>query len=209
MARALGVHELMNKKYKTLDFDGKWAESFGLPEDNFRCIIYGNSGHGKTEFTIQLCKYLTRFGKVAYNSLEQGDSKSLQDAFIRQNMQDVKGKIVLIDRERIPDLVKRLKRRKSPKIVVIDSIQYAAMKYEDHQLLKETFKRKIFIYISHAEGKEPHGGAAKQIKYDVDVKIFVSDFKAYVRSRFGGHKPFVIWDKAPAPVPETPNLFNQ
>lgn len=197
MARALGVSELLGKKYDTLDFTGKWRESFGEVDSNFRMIVWGSSGQGKTNFVLQLCKYLTEFGKVAYNSLEEGDSKSIQQAFMNQNMMDVKGKIILIDRERIPALVDRLSKRKSPKIIVIDSIQYANMTYEDYKLLKEKFKRKIFIFISHADGKEPYGTAAKQIRYDCDIKVYVKQFRAIIISRYGGNKPFTVWERKP------------
>jgi hypothetical protein len=199
MARALGVHELLNKKYETLNFTGQWKNSFGEPSANFCMIVWGLSGQGKTNFVLQLCKYLTAFGKVAYNSLEEGDSRSIQQAFILQNMQDVKGKIILIDRERTPELVARLHKRKSPKIVVIDSVQYANMTYEDHQFLKETFPNKVFIYISHADGKEPDGKAARRIRYDVDIKVYVHNYIAKITSRFGGNEPFVIWDKSEKP----------
>lgn len=199
MARALGVNELYSKKYPTLEFTGKWRESFGEPATNFRMIVWGASGQGKTNFVLQLCKYLTQYGRVGYDSLEEGDSKSIQQAFINQNMIDVKGKIILIDRERVPALMERLKKRKSPRIVVIDSIQYTNMTYEDYKLLKETFPRKIFIFISHADGKEPDGKAAKQIRYDCDIKVHVSRFRAHITSRYGGNKPWVIYE----PKPET------
>ncbi|TAN18808.1 MAG: AAA family ATPase [Chitinophagaceae bacterium] len=207
MARALGVHELLSKKYDTLYFTGKWRESFGEPGSNFRMIVWGISGSGKTNFVLQLCKYLANFGKVAYDSLEEGDSKSIQQAFMNQRMMDIKGKIILIDRERIPALTERLKKRKSPKIVVIDSIQYAGMSYEDYKTLKELFPKKIFIFISHADGKEPDGKAARQVRYDCDIKVHVNHFKANVISRFGGNKPMLIWERMQET--ESNNIFSQ
>jgi hypothetical protein len=36
---------------------------------------------------------------------------------------------------------------------------------------------------------------AKKIKYMCDVKVEVKDYVAKIRSRFGGNKPFVIWDE--------------
>lgn len=57
------------------------------------------------------------------------------------------------------------------------------------------FPRKLFIYISHAEGANPRGNVAMSVKYDAFVKIYVQGFRAYPQSRFGGGSPFVIWDK--------------
>jgi predicted ATP-dependent serine protease len=42
-------------------------------------------------------------------------------------MEDVKGKILLIDREHYDELFARLEKKKSPKIVVIDSVQYMTL----------------------------------------------------------------------------------
>jgi hypothetical protein len=194
MARALGVHEVLNKKYTCLEgIPDEWQRVIGIPQDNFSMIIYGNSGNGKSEFVVQLCKMLTQYGKVAYNSLEQGDSKTMQDAWIRNGMEDVKGKILLIDREHYDELYARLEKKKSPKIVVIDSVQYMNIDYEQYKKLKERFRKKIFIWISHAEGKNPDAKAAKKIMYDVDIKVWVEQYVAYPRSRYGGSEPYIIW----------------
>lgn len=158
-------------------------------------IIYGESGNGKTEFVVQLVKMLTKFGKVAYDSLEQGTSKTMQDAWIRNNMKEVQGQILLIDREYYDELVERLSKKKSPKIVVIDSAQYMNIDYDQYKKLKEKFRKKIFIWVSHMEGGRPDGKTAKKIMYDVDIKVHVEHFVAYVRSRFGGSEPFIIWEE--------------
>ena len=52
-------------------------------------FIWGSSGNGKTSFVMQLCKQLTRFGRVAYNSLEEGDDVTMQNALIRFGMKSV------------------------------------------------------------------------------------------------------------------------
>ena len=41
-------------------------------------VVWGKSGNGKTSFVLQLCKELTRYGKVAYDSLEEGSSLTMQ-----------------------------------------------------------------------------------------------------------------------------------
>lgn len=87
-------------------------------------LIWGDSGSGKTTFTLQLCKYLAGFGRVAYDSLEQGLSLSLQRAWERVDMAEAGSNIILLNKEELPELRARLSKRKSPEIVVIDSLQY-------------------------------------------------------------------------------------
>ena len=66
---AKGVREVLNMKFDTLPFEGDWFEAFNTPERRGVWFIWGNTGNGKTSFVMQLCKYLCRFGRVAYDSL--------------------------------------------------------------------------------------------------------------------------------------------
>ncbi len=193
MARALSVNNIINYNPVTLPFEGEWEASFGKPELCGSWLIWGASGNGKTRFALQLCKYLCQFGKVAYNSLEEGMSKSMQDAVIATGMQDVSRRFTLLDQENISDLILRLKKRKSPGVVVIDSVQYTGMNYNDYKKLRSQFPHKLFVLISHADGKEPAGRVAKSIRYDAFVKIRVEGYKALPVSRYGGGEPFVVW----------------
>lgn len=193
MARALSVSALINRKFKEMPFTGQWYDSIGLPEQSGVWIIWGNSGNGKTGFAMQLAKYLSKFALVAYNSLEEGARKSLQKVLIRENMMDCGKRFMILDREPIDELKERLKRRKSPHIIFIDSFQYTGLNYKRALELKEEFPKKLFIYISHAEGKQPEGRAAKSVRYDADVKIRVEGYKAMITSRYGGGKDYIIW----------------
>ena len=193
MARAISVTQLYAKKRKLFQFDGEFAENIGLPEQRGAWIIWAQSGSGKTTFTMQLCKYLSRFGRVAYNSMEEGDSESLKLACRRVGMEQVKGRFIILDNEPIAELKERLRKHKAPQIVVIDSIQYSQMSYKDYIALKEEFKNVLFLIISHAEGKEPEGKVAKKVRYDAAVKIFVEGYAAFTVSRYGGGKPYIIW----------------
>lgn len=195
MGRAVSVTDLYTKKFKVLEFEGEWESLIGKPELKGSWIIWGASGNGKTRFTLMLCKYLTRFGKVAYNSLEEGFSLSMKQAFIATGMEEVKKSIVLLDQESIEDLKIRLSKKKSPHIIVIDSIQYTGLTYKGFVKLKEQFPNKLFICISHADGKKPRGNTAKSIEYDSFVKIRVEGFMAQAVSRFGGGQDYTIWQE--------------
>ncbi|OAV70486.1 hypothetical protein Barb6_01727 [Bacteroidales bacterium Barb6] len=43
-------------------------------------IVWGNSFSGKTTFVFQRAQYLAGFGKVLFNSCEEGDNPALQNA---------------------------------------------------------------------------------------------------------------------------------
>ena len=188
------VYELENTNFKVMDFTGKWLESFGRPEIYGAWIIYGESFNGKTSFMTQLAKYLTEFikNKVLINSLEEGKSESLKLNIKRTNLSTVAEKILLGDRVPMDKVKERLKKQRSPEIIIVDSLQYTDLDKEAYRQLRKEFAKKLWIFISHADGKIPRGSLAKHLKNDADVKIRVEGFKAFPESRYGGGEPFII-----------------
>lgn len=195
LKRAISVDEMYKMKFKLLDFDGDWAALIGLPELTGCWTIYGDSGNGKTTFNLQLAKYLTRFGKVAYNTIEEGAKATFQRAFIQVGMKACKGKLIVLDKESYQELRTRLSKPKSPSIIIIDSVQYFDADKRMIKALVREFPNKLFIFISHVEGNKPQGSTAKAVLYDSDVKIRVEGFKAFPISRYGGTTPYVIWQE--------------
>jgi KaiC/GvpD/RAD55 family RecA-like ATPase len=196
--RAIGITEFLGKTFEAYEFKNQWLESFGMPEKNFDMSITGESGGGKTEFSVQFTKMMAEFTKVDYFSFEQGISKSLQDAIKRNDMASLKGKVMFIGQVTFDDLILRLKRKGSAKIVIIDSQDYSDLTTAQYKILKKTFPKKSFVIISWSKGDKPKNQAAKDIEYMSCIKVLVKNFKAFPRSRFGGNKPFIIWDKKDA-----------
>lgn len=193
LASAKSVQDVITKKYKTLPFEGEFLAAIGTPELTGSWLIWGNSGNGKTRFTLQIAKYLTRFGRVAYNSLEEGMSLSFKKALVEVGMEECKRRFVLLDKEDIESLKVRLSHQKSPDIIIIDSLQYSELSYKTYKDLIESYRKKLFIFISHADGKNPEGRVAKKVRFDAMVKIWVEGFAAKAQSRYGGGKEYVIW----------------
>lgn len=189
-------------KFSQVPFDGDFLASFGRPELRGSWIIYGGSGSGKTTLALMLCKYLTRFRKVAYDSLEQGLSLSMQKAWKRVGMEEAGASIVFLNKESVRDLTLRLAQRRSPGVVVIDSVHYLfRFGMTDYMRLKSTFPEKLFIWVAHEENGQPKGKMAQNIRFDSDVKVRVEGYKAFVTTRYEdpgkgeGGADFIIWDK--------------
>lgn len=199
LKRAVSVDEITKKKFIELELPPEFKKLLGKPERSGVWIIWGESFNGKTSFSLQLAKALTQSGKVFYNTLEEGARKSMQKAVISQNMQEVKQRFLIGNRENIEHLKERMRKKKSPDIIFIDSLQYTGLTKKEYKQLKEEFHNKLFIFISHADGKNPEGSLAKFVKYDADVKIRVEGYKAMCLSRLGGDKePYVIWEQGAA-----------
>jgi hypothetical protein len=199
--RAIPVSQLLRQKFKGLPFEGEWRDAFGLPELTGAWLVWGNSGNGKTRFALQLAKYLCSFCRVGYNTLEEGASLSFKRAVEQVNFNGQANRMVILDKEPVSELIARLKRPKSPEVIIIDSVQYTGMTFEEYKLLREMFRRKLFILVSHADGKLPEGRVAKKIRFDAMVKVWIEGYRAFPVSRYGGGAPFTIW-------PEGADQFN-
>lgn len=193
--RALNIRDIQQYKPQVLDFTGEWLRAVGCPELTGSWIIWGNSSNGKTSLALQVAKYMAQFTRVDYNSLEEGLSLSMQQSIAQVGMTDVSSGFYLLDKEPMKDMKKRLRKRRSANVVIIDSLQYTGMTYNEYKLLVDEFRNKLFIFVSHADGAHPKGNVAKSIRYDANVKMFVENFHTIPQSRYGGGEPFIVWQK--------------
>ena len=200
MRRAYNVHQIRQFRPATLDFDGEWLASIGRPERTGSWLIWGKSANGKTRFALQLARYLCNFCRVAYDSLEEGLSLTMQRAIAEVGFSDGKAKrnFSLLDKEPIDELAERLRKEKAPKIVFIDSLQYTGMTYTAYKALRDENPGKLLIFISHADGAEPKGNVANSVKFDANVKIYVEGYRAMPQSRYGGGQPYDVWPQKSA-----------
>ena len=202
--KKIGLKQLAQKTYSSVPgLPEEFTRSFGDIEDAFDMIIWGDSGNGKTNFTVQVIKelMLALNQKCIYISYEEGHTKTLQKTMIERHdmLNTVGNKLEIMDHASFNDLVKRMSKRQSAKIWVIDSIQASGFTQEQCAELKNRFvmsrKKKIIIYISWADGKNPKGSTAVSVKYYAHIKIRVEGFIAFFRSRFGGNRNFIIWEE--------------
>lgn len=193
MKKALSMVDLMRKNREVYAFEGALQEAFGQPEQNGVWFIWGRSGNGKTSFVLQLCKELTRYGKVAYDSLEEGDSLTMQNALMRVGMGDVGRRFILLN-ESLKELDTRLKRRRSPDIVVVDSFQYAHIELKQYEEFIDQHKNKLIIFVSQADGLKPWGRTAQSAMYSASLKIWVEGYRAISKGRYRGNLGYyTIW----------------
>lgn len=193
---AYSFSDIEKMRFNTLPFEGVWKDIIGTPEVAGSWIVWGKSGNGKTRFVLQLAKYLAGFQKVYYNTLEEGLKLSFRKALEEVNIKAVGSKFCF-HKEKLEQMRARLDKDRSPNIVIIDSLQHFRIKENDYYSLLEDYPKKLFIFISHAQGAEPKGELADEIRYNSDVKIRVHQFVAspVENTRYGGNKPYIIWEE--------------
>lgn len=193
LKKPLTVKNIFDKKYKLLDWEGEWFDAFANPELTGTWFVWGKSGNGKTNFVLQIIKELAKGEKVLLDSLEESSALSMQNSFKRNAMIDVKKNVLLVS-DGYEGIIERLHRRNSPNIVVIDSFQYLQISYQQYIVLKETFPKKLFIFVSHADGSAPAGRPAKSVMFDASLKIYVEGYRAFSKGRYIGTKGYYnIW----------------
>ena len=193
--RSFGLGHILNKQYKTLQSPSDKLQAMLGEEigDPFSQLIYGLPKNGKTSYTLQLTKELAMIGKVFYNSAEEGDSLTFQQALERVKMDEIpKGNLIIGDRLDYKQLMAKLKTSKA-KFVVIDSRDYMRLSTMQWIKLTITYKSKSFILICWEQSGKPAGKYAKDIEFTVGIVTHVKNFVAHSRGRFGIPKPYTIW----------------
>ena len=196
MKRSYSTEEILERKFPDLGWGERWREVFGVPADNDTWLIWGASGSGKSSFVMQLAKELAKIDRVVYVGYEEGISKSYQKRLQDFNMKEHHGSYTTVI-ESYDELTERLKRQRSGKFVIVDSIQMSGWNYAQAEDLIRRFPRKTCIVVSQEEKGEPLGFDAKRLLYLASVKIKVAGYRAYSKGRYSENPAvsFPVWQK--------------
>lgn len=195
MARTLSAKQVLTIKFDTIRLGGGWDECVGEIETTGIWFIWGNSGNGKTSAVVSLCKELSAFGKVLYNSREEGVSLTMQNTLRRYGMGELGSRFQLANMS-LQELDEKISQQRSPKFVVLDSFQFMGLTYKDFRAFCEKHKNKMLIFVSRTRGRQPEGRAAINAMYDASCKIWVEGYKAFSKGRFVGTTgEMTIWDE--------------
>ena len=195
MARTLSAKQVLTIKFDTIRLGGGWDECVGEIETTGIWFIWGNSGNGKTSAVVSLCKELSAFGKVLYNSREEGVSLTMQNTLRRYGMGELGSRFQLANMS-LQELDEKISQQRSPKFVVLDSFQFMGLTYKDFRAFCEKHKNKMLIFVRRTRGRQPEGRAAISAMYDASCKIWVEGYKAFSKGRFVGTTgEMTIWDE--------------
>lgn len=200
--KIISLANIEAKKYQYIPFDSKFTEAFGDREKGGIWMIYGKSGQGKTRFVLDLAKEFDEIGmKVLFGSFEMGICKDFKQEIRNAGIKKEIHSIIFTESFSCEELDDMLSKQRSPDVVIIDSIQYFANQYdataEKIIELRKKYRKKIFVFVSHVEGKEVEGKTAYAIKRDSFVRILVEGHRAiYIgRGKGGPTGYYTIWDK--------------
>jgi hypothetical protein len=197
MKRGLTLKNIVDAKIPVFDFTGEWFDAFGTPQRTGIWYIFGASGHGKTSFLLMLIRQLSAYGKILFESYEEGErSVSLKEGILRFGLLQVNSR-VLVCTDSLKDMETRLKEKRSRPIVIIDSLDVCGLKQPGQVVgLAQRHPNKLFIFTGWAKGLNPAGALGEGVLYLSNQKIFVEGHRASSRGRSIGTVGYLnIWEQ--------------
>lgn len=178
VSNVISLSEMKERNFDIYYFSEEYSSLIGNPEKNFSAIIYGESGHGKSTWSIDFSNYLAEnFGKLLYNSSEEGFSYSLQNKLAKYHNDNIR----ISQFKRYKDLKAEIKANKYS-FIVIDSLN-------DMELTEEQFTELInmgiaIVFILQATKGGNFKGSNK-FAHDTDIRIKLENYKPILeKSRF-------------------------
>lgn len=181
--RIFSIKAIKEKKYQYLELDPKYALLMGEPAKKFVGLFYGESGSGKSVFTLQFADYFARnFGKVLYNSHEEGANKTIQDRVNNFNI-DAK-RLWIADCFSFEEMCNYIERNYY-RLVIIDSVKYMSFTVEQLKTLRTMFNKRQLSIIMIDFGKSKGTPASGiDLLHAADVKLYFKNGRVHALSRY-------------------------
>ncbi len=167
--------DVVKATFDSAGFTGRWASFFGNPSSNFKIMVYGAAGGGKSTFCILLAKYLTEHlgWRVLYIASEERFGYTLKEKLKRLNACNENLHIA----ESVPDGA-----LKDYDCVFFDSVN--DLQIEPSKLNEYTDGiASVSIFQCTKDGQYKGG---QEFSHDADVVVRVDDMVAVTeKNRFG------------------------
>lgn len=173
--RIIKATELGKLEYKGLHFKGLWWEFFGSPSLNFRILIHGNSGEGKSTFCLWFARYLAEnFGRVLYVSAEEGLNKTFHDKL--KSCEAEVDNLYILDAGTGDELLEEVGTNEFH-FIILDSLHDMEIDARKLKLIFERYANTAFVCIDQNNKKGDLLGANEK-KHIVDVVVNVKNYTA-------------------------------
>lgn len=204
--RIFSIKAIKEKKYQYLDLAPEYAFLMGEAEKKFIGLFYGESGSGKSVFTLQFAAYFARnFGKVLYNSHEEGANKTIQDRVNNFNI-DAK-RLWIADTFSFEEMCSYIEKNYY-RLVIIDSVKYMNFTVDQLKRLRELFaKRQLSIIMIDFGKSKGNPASGIDLLHAADIKLYFKNGRVHALSRYLG-KPVEKQLFTPQSAKTQPTLFD-
>lgn len=195
MIRKLSTGNLYSQVFKYMPLTGIWKEVLGKQTRRGCWLIYGDEKNGKTSLALMLANYLSTIDSVLYISGEEGTYDTFTEACVRAGIRAENRNIHYLGYLPIEELKAEVfSNRKCEKIVFIDNITVYKNELTDLAIkeLMDQYPETLFIFIAHADGKDPATAPGVMCRKLSKVYFFVEGLAATVTARGGKGGTIII-----------------
>jgi hypothetical protein len=177
LSGVMSAQEVASMQFDLLPFSGNWSNLVGQPARNFRMMVHGEPGSGKTTFMMKFIKYLCTYGRVLYVSSEEFQSATLTK-LVNENLNPFPPTISFTGDLAGRDL-------SAYDFVVLDSINDLGISLNDFKEIKAAYPNTGFIFVvQHTKSGAYKGG--KEWEHEVDTAARIEDGTVSVyKNRYG------------------------
>jgi len=170
------VQQMKYNKFPALKLPTKYKSLIGKVPVNFRMLLWGAPGHGKSSLALMLANDIGRTLKVLFVSAEE----SLQSATLTNRIKRFKAnsRNLIFNDSNDVGTVERIINTYSPKFVVIDSVNVIKGKVDSTLQLMQKFPDIGFIIIAQATKDHKRYSGISALAHAVDIVVNVNDGKA-------------------------------
>lgn len=174
----LTAEEIANREVDTMNFNYRWSALLGKPSRNFRMMIHGEPGGGKTTFLLKFAQYLAEnFGKVIYISSEEFAATTLTTK-VNELFNQFPSNLHFTENANQYDL-------SDYDFIVLDSVNDLGLTIADFKQLKQDYPNAAFILLlQHTKSGQFKGG--KEWEHEVEIAGEVENGMATIyKNRYG------------------------
>jgi len=187
----MNSQELMNYKYDSYTFNGKWHDLIGDPGKRFHMMVFGRPKQGKSIFCVQFANYFSQnFGPVLYVAAEEGFSVTLQKKIREFGMANNNMDFA---NYRNYEQIRAALQAKPYKLVFIDSVNFIKITPEQIEELKAQNPQTAFVTVQQAtKGGQFRG--SQEYAHNCDIIIEVIAGIAHQQGRYQVHSEMPIFE---------------
>jgi predicted ATP-dependent serine protease len=165
------VKDIKTMRFKALTLPSKYRQLLGKVPANFRMLLWGSPGHGKSSLALTIANDIGKFVKTLYVSAEE----SLQSATLSSRIKRFKANArnLMFNDSNNPDILDKIIMTQNPKFVVIDSVNVMIGKTEAIINLMLKYPEVGFIIIAQATKDRKKYAGLGSLAHAVDIVVNV------------------------------------
>ena len=165
--------DIRNMKFKSITLPSKYRQLLGKVPSNFRLLLWGAPGHGKSSLALIIANDIGKYVKTLYVSAEE----SLQSVTLASRIKRFKAtaRNLMFNDTNNPEVIEKIILTQNPKFIVIDSVNVMIGKTEAMINLMLKYPEIGFIMIAQATKDRKRYAGLGSLAHAVDIVVNVKN----------------------------------